>query len=192
MEPHTGTEKPRREGEAPLQTQNQIATGRVANHYGVERFGRFPLRVLDALEQGDLDLGELALICWLEGRANHSKEPPEVIATLARIQDALDWPWSDEALRQKMVHLKADGWIDYEVKAGSRKPYVIRLLACRVDGNMRPTSKRPPSDLQSGTPSELELTSNGEVLGEFGNPDAFTGSTSKQAPSSPSPRADSR
>jgi hypothetical protein len=180
-------EKPRR-SEALPQTQNQISHGSVANHYGVERFGRIPLRVADALEQGDIDLAEFALLCWFESRANHRKNPPELIATAARIMDAVAWEWSDETLRRKMIHLKDDEWIDYDVKPGSRKPYVIRLLKSRVDGDLEPTSTRPPHELHIGGPPDVELTSTRPVPEEPANPDSSRDRTSKPPPTPTTPQ----
>jgi hypothetical protein len=88
--------------------------------------------MIDALERGDLNFAEFGLLCWLECRANHRKTPPEFTGTLNTIADAVDWQETDEWLRQCLVRLRDGGWIDYEVRPGQRKPFVIRLLASQV------------------------------------------------------------
>jgi hypothetical protein len=179
-------EKPRRSGAPPQNYQtDQNAVGETLAQ-AKERFGRIPLRTYDALEEDSLDFGGFGLLCWLEGRANYGKNPPQVIGTLARIKDAVGWPWSDEALRSKLASLKADGWIDFEMKQGSRAPYVIKLLKCRV--NFHLTSKPLPSDFQVETPSSLELTSKQTANDNSASGDEQTDSQPLPFPSTPSPQ----
>jgi hypothetical protein len=189
-------EKPRRSEALPQNNQNNqnnqndVIAGTIAPR-SVERFGRIPLRTYDALEEDELDFGGFGLVCWFEGRANYGKNPPQLIGTLARIKDAVGWPWSDEALRSKLGSLKADGWIDFDMKQGSRAPYVIRLLKCRV--NFQSTSKPPPSHFQVEPPSSLELTSKTPSNEQPSTADKQRGLEPSSLPSTPLPqRADSR
>jgi hypothetical protein len=112
------------------------------------RYGRIPYAVADALERGELSFSQYGILCFLECRANHKLRPPQAVHSLAGLADALEWPWTNEKLRQDLHALKRDGWIDFESSAGKRSKYVLQLKrASLVGGSLE--VEGPPLEVES-------------------------------------------
>jgi hypothetical protein len=153
-------------------------------------YSRHPFRVVEAFERAELDLYRYTLVKFLTDKID-SGRTGDVTYTLTGLVEALDWPLTVEALRQKLHQLKEQDWIDFdEVTRGQRSPWVFRLGRAAIDGESGVTSPRPPTDLQLGTPSDLEVSSNLRKSEQVENPQPERDPGQAQPPTNGSPRAE--
>jgi hypothetical protein len=122
-----------------------------------ESFARHSLRIVRALKTGELDPLGYLILKLLVDEIEAPGSGGEAIHKLKELEELLDWPRSGEWLRKKLHTLREAGWIDFdEPRAVREVAWIFRLRRAAIDGE----TDRPPTDLQLGTPSELEVTSN--------------------------------
>src|SRR5687768_11908791 len=96
-----------------------------------DRFGAVPLRLLWALERGDVGLDEFAVGAYLVCKVDH--ETRELAVTVTSLAESLSWQKTERALKRALANLREGGWVTYDVRPGQRRPYVIRLTGLRRD-----------------------------------------------------------
>jgi hypothetical protein len=122
-----------------------------------ESFARHSLRIFRALKTGELDPLGYLILKLLVDEIEAPGSGGDAIHKLKELEELLDWPHSSEWLRKKLHTLQDGGWIDFdEPRAVREAAWIFRLRRAAIDGE----TDRPPTDLQLGTPSELEVTSN--------------------------------
>jgi hypothetical protein len=150
-------------------------------------YTRHPHRLQAAHKRGDLDFYEAGILSFLVDEIDLGRTG-DVSYTLSGLVEALAWPLTPESLRLKLHRLRAEGWIDFDdVTPGQRRPWTFRLARAAIDGE---TSSEPPNDLQTETPSDLEVTSKEPMLEEAETPLTESDSSTTRPPSAPTPRAE--
>jgi hypothetical protein len=97
---------------------------------------------------------------YLIGRTNHHTSRHQT--TLAALRDLVGWQWSDQALRNELRKLEPD----FHVQRGQgRNRWSFHVRA--DDFGLDPESVQ--TDLTRETPSDFEVTSNGEGQAEAAN-----------------------
>jgi hypothetical protein len=132
-----------------------------------ESFARHSLRIVRALKTGEIDPLDYLILKFLVDEIEAPGRNGETIVTLEELARLIGWPHTAEWLRQKLHALQATGWIDFDEPRRARNAaWTFRLRRAAIDGE----TDRPPTDLQLGTPSELEVTSNSPHLERSANP----------------------
>lgn len=147
------------------------------------RFARIPARLLEELEAGEITFAGFALRVYLIGRTNH--HTGRHVTTLAALRDLLAWPWSDQKLRNELRDLEPD----FHVERGQgRNRWTFHVLA--DDFGLDPAELQ--SDFTPETPSDFEVTSNGEGPAEAAIAAAMParGASELQTGASPQPSTD--
>jgi len=103
------------------------------NRKAAEPFGRPPKRLADDLALGKLTPWGFLLLSWLELRTNHRLDPPRWIGTTGTIHAETGWPHSRRHLRDELDRLRRDGYISYDVEAGSPKAFEIFPVRALVE-----------------------------------------------------------
>ena len=82
-------------------------------------FTAFPNAVARAVEGSLLDYIDVTILVALFFRAD--RESWTVRISLIRLVEAVAWKRTEDALYRRLVDLRDEGWIDYEVRPGSKK-----------------------------------------------------------------------
>jgi hypothetical protein len=112
-----------------------------------------PVRLLLAVERGELQWDDLAVLGYLHLK---SYEHGECAMTLAALLEMMGWDRKrEDTLGRILKGLRDSGWLDFESRRGQRKPYVFRLTGAAIGTagpDLRTTSAPDP-------PSRAEVTS---------------------------------
>ena len=108
------------ESEASPQTQPPRRLPRKSNL----PFERVPIICREALERGELDLAEFAVLSFLILKIDY--RDGEAALSLRGLHDLIRWPWSEDHLRKKLVSLREKEWLAYDSTPGKRTAYIFR------------------------------------------------------------------
>jgi hypothetical protein len=145
------------------------------------------LRIVRALKTGELDPLDYLVIKFLVDEIEAPGRNSEAIYTLEELARMIGWRHTIEWLRKKVHALQAADWIDFDEPTRARNAvWVFRLKRAAIDGE----TSEPPSNLQPGTPSELEVTSNNPGAEDAANPQPESASEVSEPPTASVPRAE--
>lgn len=163
-----------RENGAPPQTDTDTSES-VAEAPRYSDYEMVPRGLARTLKRDALNAAEFGLLVFLALSIDH--RTGEYANRLSAIQDECAWEYGDEHMKKCLRHLRAELWIEYDMKPGSRGPYVIRLGPRYYAALLHGTDLLPElnPDLQltyhPKPPSELQLTYNSEEILELPMPD---------------------
>jgi hypothetical protein len=154
-------------------------------------WSRHPERIVKALQTGELDYHEYAVLSFLVDLIAIPGRNGEAIFTLGRLDEALGWPLGNEWLRQKLQDLRRKGWIDYaEPRRGPGAAWVFRLSGGAIDAKRDESPGEFPTSFQLERPSELETNSNSPRVSQAANPQPDSVSEAHEFPTAQSLRAE--
>jgi hypothetical protein len=113
-------QKEKAELEAAPQTQPPRRLPRKSNL----PFERVPIICREALERGELDLAEFAVLSFLILKIDY--RDGEAALSLRGLHDLIRWPWSEDHLRKKLLSLREKEWLAYDSTPGKRTAYIFR------------------------------------------------------------------
>jgi hypothetical protein len=121
-------------------------------------WSRHPERIVKALQTGELDYHEYAVLSFLVDLIAIPGRNGEAIFTLGRLDEALGWPLGNEWLRQKLQDLRRKGWIDYaEPRRGPGAAWVFRLSGGAIDAKRGESPGEFPTSFQLERPLSWKL-----------------------------------
>jgi hypothetical protein len=129
-----------------------------------------PLRLLRALQDGDIDLEEFAIGCYLALRSYEVTNTDDGIVSL-RIRTMLDdFDWAEnraETARRKLHSLARKGWIVIEkIVERQRAPWRITLTGLAREGDCLATASQQGVATRQSDLAELQSRGSPNPLGE--------------------------
>jgi hypothetical protein len=135
------------------------------NVVSIEPYVRYPRRLLQAQDQGELTYDQLSLAEFLCGAADY--RTGTLTATITELKRRMRRTrQSDDKIRRDLHALKAGKWIDFDVEERQRTPWVIRLTGLLVReieeapaaNSGASAAKSPPSLRQTTAANSLPQT----------------------------------
>jgi hypothetical protein len=182
-----------RNGAPPETDTDTDTTASVADAPKYSDYEMVPRGLVRTLKRDALNAAEFGLLVFLALSIDH--RTGEYANRLSAIQDECAWEYGDEHMKKCLRHLRAELWIEYDMKPGFRGPYVIRLgpryYAALLHGIALLPELNPDLQLtyHPEPPSELQLTYNSKEIRELSMPDESRDGESPQ-PTTSRARAD--
>jgi hypothetical protein len=188
-------EEARHEDGLPTDTETQTSPSVAKRKH--KHFGMVPRGLVHTLKRDALNFAEFGLLSFLILSVDH--KTGEYVNRLSAIRDECAWEHTDEYLKRCLRRLKAELWIDYDMKRGSRGPYVIRLgeryFAALFHGTDLLPELNPDIQLtyELATPSVQQVTNNSGEVKALSIPDGDgDGNDSRPVPDPSSREGDGR